>query len=183
MRHEAECQITGNQRGLGRLGGDFWRCVKNKAGRRGGIVTDRYPESYWHNLNIMDWFLAPVAAGPVGTTRLEMIREGVQECEARIAIESVLTDPAGKAKLGEELAKRAQAFLDDQQRNVWRAKGATEDAFKVGIVSDYRVYDYDLVTQWKANAGNEWYVKSGWAGRVGQLNALAAEVMQKAPAK
>ena len=183
VRHEAECQITGNQHGLGRLGGDFWPCMKDKRGRRAGIVTDRWPECYWHNLNILDWFLAPDADGPVGTTRLEMIREGVQECEARIAIESVLTDAARKAKLGDELAKRAQAFLDDQQRNVWRAKGATEEDFKFGIIREYRQYDYELMTKWKENAGNQWFMKSGWADRVGQLFSLAAEVQAKAGAK
>ena len=179
IRHDAECQITGNQRGLGRLGGDTWHCVKDKRGRRVGIVTDRYPESYWHNLDIVNSFLAPEPDGPVSTARLEMIREGVQECEARIAIESVLTDPARKAKLPDDLVKQAQAFLDDQHRNLWRARGASEEDFKVGTVN-YTTYDYDIVTQWKENAGNQWFIKSGWADRVGKLNALAHTVTQQA---
>ena len=178
LRHEAECQITGSQRGLGRLGGDFWFCVKDKRGRRAGIVTDRYPESYWHNLNIVNCFLAPGPDGPVATARFEALREGVQECEARIAIESVLTDAARRARLAGELAELAQGFLDEQQRNLWRARGATEEDFKVGLVN-YRTYDYDIVTKWKENAGNQWFVKSGWADRVGKLYALANEVSQK----
>jgi len=180
LRHEAESQITGNQRGLGRLGGDFWPCVKDKRGRRAGTVTDRYPESYWHNLNVENWFLAPGPDGAVGTARLEAVCEGVQECEARIAIESVLTDAPRRARLGDELARRAQAFLDEKQRNLWRARGAQDEDMKIGVVSSYRTYSYDIVTRWKENEGNQWFIKSGWADRAGELLALASEVTRKA---
>ena len=179
IRHEAECQITGEQRGLGRLGADFWYCIQDKRGRRGNTVTDRYTEVYWHNLNIYNWHLAPGPEGPVGTARLELIREGVQECEARIAIETVLTDPALKAKLGGDLAERAQKFLDEQQLNLWRAKGAGDDDLaKYGNV-DYSTYYNLLLQKWKKDAGNAWFVKNAWAERVGQLYALADEVQKK----
>jgi hypothetical protein len=115
----------------------------------------------------------------VATARLEAVREGVQECEARIAIESVLADSARKAKMGQELAQRAQALLDEQQRNLWRARGATDEDMKIGPVKDYRTYDYDIVTKWKENEGNQWFVKSGWSDRVGRLFALASEATQK----
>jgi len=180
IRHEAECQITGEQRGLGRLGADFWYCLKDTRGRLGNTVTDRYTEAYWHNLNIYNWHLAPGPDGPVATARLELIREGLQECEARIAIESALTDPALKAGLGADLADRAQGFLDEQQLNLWRAKGATDaDFVKHGSV-DYSTYYHALLAKWKKDEGNAWFVMSGWTERVGQLYALAHAVTQQA---
>ena len=93
-------------------------------------MNDRYPESYWHSLNIGSWLLAPGPAGPVGTARLEVFREGLQECEARIAIEDALTNPALKGRLGDELAKRAQETLDERQLAIWKGRGATEQDFK-----------------------------------------------------
>ncbi len=38
--------------------------------------------------------------GPVASTRYEQMREGVQQCEARIAIATALTDEKLKAKVG-----------------------------------------------------------------------------------
>ena len=40
-----ETAITGDMRGLGRVGADFWCAVKGKDGRRAGYVADRYPEA------------------------------------------------------------------------------------------------------------------------------------------
>ena len=181
VRHEAECNITGKQRGLAHMGGDYWYAIRDKGGtKRLGSVSARWPETYWHSLNIHNWFLAPGADGPVGTVRLELLREGVQECEARIYLEAALTDPAQKAKLGEELASRAQQLLDDQQRNLWRAKGATDEDFaKYGHVPSYRTYDYDIMPKWNEDAGNRWFIASGWQDRVAKLYATAAEAAGK----
>ncbi len=44
----------------------------------------------------------PGPNGAVGTVRLEMLREGIQECEARIAIERALLARAVPAPLAEE---------------------------------------------------------------------------------
>ena len=99
-----EIQITGKQRGLGRVGADFWPVYKDKQGRRRAWIWDRYPQSLWHSCNLMSHMLVPGPAGPVASTRYECMREGIQECEARIAIESVLTDEAQKAKLAADLA-------------------------------------------------------------------------------
>jgi hypothetical protein len=184
VRHEAECNITGMQRGLGHIGADFWYSIKDKKGKRVGNVQDRYPQSYWHSLNVQSWLLAPGPGGPVGTARLELMREGVQECEARIFIENALTDATLRARLGDELATRAQAFLDDQQRNLWRAKGAPEADFeKYGHVTSYKTYEYDIAPKWKEADGNAWFIQSGWAARVARLYALADEVATKLAAK
>jgi hypothetical protein len=64
----------------------------------------------------MDLFYAAVLSpGPDGllsTERLEMLREGTQECEARVFIEKALD--GGKLDAG--LAKRAQSLLDGRTR-------------------------------------------------------------------
>ena len=178
IRNEAECNITGNQRGIAHLGADFWPTVRDNRGRRVGSVADRYPESYWHSLNIGGWMLGNGPDGPVGTARLELMREGVQECEARIAIEAVLTTPALKARLGGDLAQRAQALLDQRQLALWKARGATEAAMEKGYMSEYREI-YQITKTWKAPAGNAWFIGSSWQDRTADLYAMAAEVEAK----
>ena len=84
----SEIQITGSQRGLGRVGADFWPVYKDEQGRRSAWIWDQYPQSLWHSCNLMSHMLVPGPAGPVASTRYELMREGIQECEARIAIET-----------------------------------------------------------------------------------------------
>lgn len=108
-----EMNITGERRGFGRLGADFWPVLKDKRGRRRGrICAGRYPKSFWRNLNIMTTFFAVGPDGAIPTARFELLREGVQECEARIVIDKALTDERQRAKLGPALAKQAQDLLD-----------------------------------------------------------------------
>ena len=45
-----------------------------------------------------------------------MLREGLQEAEARIFLEKALTDPAARQRLGEGLAVRCQELLDERAR-------------------------------------------------------------------
>ncbi len=178
IRTEPEANITGNQRGLARIGADFWFTIKDKRGRRVGTVTDRYPHSYWHSMNITGWLLAPGSDGPVGTARLETFTEGVQECEARIAIEKVLTNEKLRAQLGSNLAEKAQWILDERQIALWKGRGADDAAMSNGLVAAYR----DLMAMqktWDAKAGNDWFVASGWQDRNAQLYAVAGEVASK----
>ena len=100
VRQVPQLNVTGQQRGVGRLGGDFWSVVKDARGRRAGQAFARYPENHWRGLNIASWFLAPGPGGPVGTARLENLREGVQECEARILIEGALLMRIGRSSWG-----------------------------------------------------------------------------------
>ena len=93
-RLTCEVNITGGQRGVGRIGLDYWPVIKNTRGRRAGRAWERYPKANWRNLNITDNLLAPGKDGPIATARFEMLREGVQECEARIFIQTALD--AGK---------------------------------------------------------------------------------------
>jgi len=179
VRTEPEANITGNQRGVGRLGAEFWPVFKNRRGSKIGSVVDRAPESYWHSLNIMAWMLGQGPAGPVATARLEVLREGVQECEARIAIESALTDEAAKARLGNDLAGRAQEILDQRQRCLWKSRGADESDFQTGLIIRYREFYGEYNKKWDKQAGNAWFVTSGWPQRAGELFAAAGEVAKK----
>jgi len=69
MRHCGEFNITGTQRGIGRVGGDFWRAVKDRQGRRRGTVAARYPQSSWRNLDLYSTLLGPGPDGPASRLR------------------------------------------------------------------------------------------------------------------
>jgi len=116
-RASTEAALTGARgrlQGIGRCGADFWPLIKVKYSMR--PICGRYPEtSGWHGgwlHNSFPYILAAGRDGAIPTVRFEMFREGVQESEARIAVEKVLTDPA--AKLDARLAARCQAALDSR---------------------------------------------------------------------
>jgi len=168
-RHLAEQAVTGTAPGVGRLGADTWRAVKDKRGNRKGRVWERYPGSNWGYLNCDSSTLAPGPAGPVATARFEALREGVQECEAVILIERALTDKALTAKLGEDLAARCQQGLDERRLAMWRSLSAWQSG------ADYR----HEPTSWRAVGsviGYRWFLGSGWQQRSEKLYALAGEV-------
>jgi hypothetical protein len=104
--------------------------------------------------NAATQILAPGPEGAVATVRFEMLRESVQECEARIFIEKALTDKAMTAKLGDALAKKAQEALDDR-------------------VVQLRTAFVDKATA----KGWDWFAaESGWQERSARLYAAAGEV-------
>ena len=170
----SELQITGQQRGLGRVGADFWPVYKDKRGRRRDWIWDRYPQSLWHSCNLMSHMLVPGPAGPVASTRYELLREGIQQCEARIAIESILTDTAQRAKLSGDLAERAQQLLDDR---VWQELKAFGDMQLTGrsYATAKDTWNYGS----GGTAGHYWYASSGWRDRAQNLYDLASEVVRK----
>jgi hypothetical protein len=157
-----EVNITGGQRGLGRMGLDYWRAVKDAKGRRAGQVWERYPKANWRNLNITDSLLAPGREGPVATARFEMLREGVQECEARIFIQTALD--AGKVS----------GATADECRKVL----AERDAFlkKVAITTENRRPWFN-----EMNPSDEAYLAyaTGWQDQSEKLYKAAAEVSRK----
>ena len=170
-RHCSEINITGSERGIGRLGGDFWSAVRDSRGRRKGQVWQRYPQSSWSNLNLYTSLLAPGPDGPVATAHLEAFREGVQECEARIFIERALTDDALKVRLGADLAGRAQEALDERLLCIWRGLCT----FQLTARND----NYATRHGWgrvPGIAGHYWFLGSGWQRRSRTLYGLAAEV-------
>jgi hypothetical protein len=171
-----ETAITGELRGIGRIGADYWRAVKDERGRRVGWVHDRFQEGRWGGssilLNLCNPVLAPGEGGPVATNRLIALVEGIQECEARIFIERALTDEGSRAKLGEDLAKRAESVLDERLRFMWKT------------LSNYQLGGpmFFGATAWRWTAGipgHRWFLGSGWQERSRALYAVAAEVADK----
>jgi len=109
--------------GFGRMGADFWPVLKDRRGR-GSPLLARYPRARWGQLNVALWMpalLAPGRDGAVPTVRSEMIRENQQEIAARVFVEKALLDKARRAKLGDDLARRVQALLDERVRAANRA--------------------------------------------------------------
>ena len=166
-RYCAEANITGGQRGIGRMGADFWFALKDKEGKRTGTINGRYPGSTWRNLEILNFFMAAGPDGPVGTNSFEAVREGVQECEARIFIEKALINETLKAKLGTELADRAKNILDERISCMW--KGCTNFHCSAPLMPWGYPADY-----------HSWFLApSTWQERSEKLYELAGEVQKK----
>ena len=114
FRTACEQALLADRRGLGQIGADFWP-VNGSDGRRGGTMVGRFPATSEGNLGIYaGQLLYPGPDGPVPTVRYQMMRENIQECEARIFLEKLLLEkPPG---LGEPLAGKCQDLLDERTR-------------------------------------------------------------------
>jgi hypothetical protein len=156
-----EVNLAGERKGFGRLGADFWPVLKDKRGRMRGRLNGRYPKSMWRNLMILTTLLAPGKDGAIRTARYELIREGVQECEARIFIEKALVDPKLRAKLGSELADEAQKVLDERGEMLRKAIAGGVGGVQFNC-PDQEAYDA--------------YLAAGWQGLSGKLYGTAARV-------
>jgi hypothetical protein len=104
--------------GLGRSGVDFWPVLGSGVIRRGFknsmSINARYMESCWDQLNMdraTEHLFAPGPDGAADTECFETLREGVQDCEARIFIEKAIYD----GKLDPALSKKCQEILDGRQ--------------------------------------------------------------------
>jgi len=165
---------------VARIGGDFWWAIKDRRGRRTGTVTDRYPQSMWRNLDIKACLLAPGPSGPVATARYEHLREGVQECEARILIEGALTNDEQRKTLGEELATRCQTLLDERQRCLWKARGLSDEEIESAAIKRItNNVERRLARGRGASSGHKWFLSSGWQERTEKLFGVAGEVAAK----
>ena len=172
LRNFLELNITGTQRGAGRIGADFWPVVRDKTGQRKGRVWERYPQSQWRNLDLYSYVLAPGPDGPVATNRYEFLREGLEECEARIVLERAMIDDSLKEKLGADLASRCATLLEERSRSM--IAGVT--CLNVGGL---RVITQPTAYWLNQPAGNAWFLGSGWQARRAKLFALAGEVAAK----
>jgi hypothetical protein len=133
-------------------------------------------EGNWRSNDVCTALLAPGPEGPVATHRYEVMREGVQECEARIFIERALTDEKLRAKLGDVLARRYQDALDERIR--YMIKGMSD----LKIDSAINGPATNAYSTWWNRAGIEghkWFIASGWQERTRRLYALAGEVARK----
>jgi hypothetical protein len=155
--------IAGSWRGVGRVGGDFWKVIRDKDGKRVARVPERYPQSNWRNLDIYTALLAPTEKGVAVTTRYEDLREGVQECEARVVVERAVTDEALRGKLGDDLAARCEKALEEHLRALQLLRGWTGKTVPHCLSSGTEM-------------GVAWFLSSGWEERAERLFALAGEV-------
>ena len=205
IRHLLAFNITGGQRGAGRIGADMWKVIRDNRGQRLGLVYDRYPENNWRNLDIGSWFLFPGPEGALATARYENLREGIQECEARIFIEDALLDAAKKQQVGEELAGRCQKLLDEHQRAMWKTvwsndadldsvgeartgRNPTEGLWQALVAGGKKLPGYwdgaaRAMRSDEARKGQQWWFASGWQERDKKLFALAGEVAAKVARK
>jgi hypothetical protein len=132
MKHKGKSRTA---RGLGRMGADFWKVVRDHKGRLRATLAGRYPESYWGQLNLnycLSHVLGRGANGPVPTVRSEVMREGVQETEARVFIEKAIVLKDRRARIGEAAAGRYRALLDARIRMVNRAGLPRKDQVRRG---------------------------------------------------
>jgi hypothetical protein len=136
-------------RGAGRMGADFWPVVGNKGRDRRGYLLGVYPETGWGQLNPALWMPAFFAPGPNGAmhcVRSELFRANLQEIEARIFLEKALTDDIRRAKLGADLAGRAQELLDVRTRignaTIWQYACDRSGTLSADLVSlSQQLYD------------------------------------------
>jgi hypothetical protein len=161
--------VTGVWRGVGHLGADFWKVIPDKKGQRSARVYIRYPQSNWRNLDIYTAFLAPTPEGPVITAHYEHLREGVQECEARIVIERAVSDKELKGRLGEDLAARCEKALEEHLRAIHMCRGAGQKILHA--------------LSGRSDLESVWFMTSGWEERAEKLFALAGEVEKRLKAK
>jgi hypothetical protein len=174
-RFLAETAVTGELRGIGRIGADYWRAVKRKDGRRLAYASDRFAAGDWSgswiNLKLCNSTLAPGPEGPLATNRLLALNEGVQECEARIIIERALTDEALRARLDPELVKQCQELLDRRLHAMWRA------------LCNYQIGGpfFFGAGAWRWTPGipgHRWFLSSGWQDEGRKLFELAGRVQR-----
>ncbi|MFO7900761.1 MAG: DUF6067 family protein [Planctomycetota bacterium] len=143
----------GYRGGVGRIGGDFWPVLEG--GRRPRSIAGRYPETGWGQLTLnysIPYVICPGRDGAVASVRFELMRENVQEAEARALIEDAAVLPDVRAQVGEQLADRCLALLDDRTRTY------------------SRVY---------SRGGPMWHASCGRRRRTEALYALAAEVRKR----
>jgi hypothetical protein len=116
--------------GLTRLGLDGWEMDELRS-----YLVFRYPSSNWDNMYRANplAILAPGSAGPVATVRYEMLREGLQECEARIVVEKALKSN----KLSGDMARRARDLLAERLKARLRTGGFVDShGAKINDVGD-----------------------------------------------
>jgi len=167
-----ETGITSELRGIGRIGADFWRVIKNKDGRRVGFVYERFREGSWEgtsiSLNICNPVLFPGAEGPQATNRLIALIEGVQMCEARIYIEEAIL----KSSIRADLKKRCETALEERLLNMWRA------------LSNLQIHGpgWSNAAGWRWSAGvsgHRYFLSSGWQEQAEKIYTLAGEVQRE----
>jgi hypothetical protein len=175
-----EMSVLGMHHGIGRIGLDFWPVIKPvNPGHPNTTIHGRYAASSWGVLDAMvKGFVPPGPDGACDSAHLETLREGIQESEARIAIESALIDPAARAKLGEDLAKRCQQGLDERAV-AWMPNfdNQASAGFQVRVYEQVLLgWDNYAYTGNRSIIFTRYYQATPWQDRTEKLFNLAAEV-------
>ena len=103
------------KRGFGQWGGDFWPVLKDRDKKQadGKILVMRYSNEGSTSMEqTVSHLISPGREGPVPSCRSQMLREGLQEAEARVFVQNALLDKADK--LGPELAQRCKEICDER---------------------------------------------------------------------
>ena len=101
--------------GAGHIGADFWPVLKDPRGGPPRHMGNRYV--FWHSLSISEVIraiLSPGPSGPTATARLQIMRESLQEAEARIFVQNAVLDEETAVKLPAELLRRCKELCDER---------------------------------------------------------------------
>jgi len=101
-----------------------------------------------------------------------VFREGLQECEARIAIEEALSDPQLRVKLGSELAARCEKLLDERLRAMQLSYASLINRLEENPARLSNLSGGSF-------SGHLWNMNSGVERRAKEIFILAGEVEQK----
>ena len=111
-----DSSVRGPYRGLARVGLDYWPLEGTASGERGTGLIARFGTNNVLDINLMRnnarSLTAPGTKGALHTVRLQMLMEGRQRTEARIAIEQALADDEKRGQLDDDLVERARALLN-----------------------------------------------------------------------
>jgi hypothetical protein len=173
-----EICIQGPYRGFGRMGLDFWPVLENEKGRKNAMaIQGRFPTSSWRQSDEMIQCIVPPGPdGALSSTKLEIMREGLQETEARIFLESTLL--TRKGALSASLAAKAQAVLDGRVKAL---QMTLEPQPIAGFNSQLRPfldgYSFNGLLAVRHSAiFQQWFMESGWQARTEELFNVAGEV-------
>ncbi len=149
VRTLAERALTLGDQGAGRMCLDYWPVLKGPKGRGVALgLFNRWPTStVGQRAPCLRRLSLPGAQGPLASLKIEALREGNQETEARAFIEEMLFV---KKNISGDLAERCRKLLDERV-NILRTLHGNKTAYRV-------------------TAGG------GWRSRSEALYRLAAEV-------
>ena len=174
FRMMGEICSFGGQRGFARQGADFWSIsggttVDSFTGMSSGVIASdgRFTASSWRNLNIRTSLLGPGPEGAIATARYEMMREGVQECEARIAVEKALEE----GKMRADMAKRCEKILAERNQAIYGGFYDNRSDFLDKKGGGFTTYNWSC-TPPRYNI--YFYLSSGWQERSADLYEAAA---------
>jgi hypothetical protein len=120
--------------GTGHIGADFWPVLKDDKGGPPRHMGNRYV--FWHSLSISEVIraiLSPGPDGPAATARLQIMRESLQEAEARIYVQNAVLDADESAKLPADLAARCKDLCDERTQMIRYYSQFNEP----GVLDDY----------------------------------------------